>query len=87
MKDSKGIRLDNVDFLNREFDGYWIEICTSNNTEHRVCMTILDDEDAVLSDMVLTDEDIDVLIQALESAKDLRIARIENDEPIYKKGE
>lgn len=79
-------KLQNVYFLDKEFDEFDLEICTSNYTEHRVVMSLTThDEEERCIETLLSDEQIDSLIQALESAKDLRQARIEQNESIAPK--
>ena len=74
--------LQNVDFLDMECDEFDIEICTSNYQEHKVVLSITEHSEEEYFETLLSDEQIDKLIQALESAKDLKQARIQQNEVV-----
>lgn len=74
--------LHNVDFLDMKCDDFDIEICTSNYKEHKVIMSFTEHCNEDCFETLLSDEQIDKLIQALESAKDLKQARIQQNEVV-----
>lgn len=74
--------LQNIDFLDMICDEFDIEVCTSNYEEHKVVLSFTEHSEDDYFETVLSDEKVDKLIQALESAKDLKHARIQQNEVI-----